>query len=151
MHKTRSQYMCLRQERQTKERQQATDTQHLLDTRAMCSVLRGRAVTRAAKSGEKERALGLGVEVAEIPRGSRLGQGSKLSSPGSGQPGRRLKDGVCPREMRCRGKKGQESRHLKNCLIEWKDHGLWSQTSCVALDKTLNLSEFPVSPFVKWG
>lgn len=74
--------------------------------------------------------LGLDVEGAEIPKDNQLGQQSKLSSPGSGPPGHLLggkSDGVLGRDgVQVRG---WESRYLKNSLIKWKDHGLWSQIS----------------------
>lgn len=90
MHKTGSQYRCLRQEgaKPVRDKGRHMLIRYLLDTRAVCSVFCCGSDARAVESvGEGE---GLDAEGAEIPRGGWLGQESKLLSPGSAQPGHRL-------------------------------------------------------------
>ena len=92
----------------------------------------------------------MNVARAENPGGNGLGQESRLSSPGSGQPQapavRRVRDAVCGTDRV--QVKGWTSRHLKNCPRKWKDHGLWNQSAgfpnsgCVTLGKSLNFLSF---------
>lgn len=87
------------------------------------------SVTGAMESVGEERALGLGVEGAEIPGGMGLARRVAVISwvrPTWILAGRRVRDGVCGRD-RVQWKEW-ESRHLMNCPMKWKDHGLWSQT-----------------------